>query len=126
MQNKVTLAVLSAAVVGVGSIVANAIRNIADAVASTSAQREIANVVADAVEAKFQTYVDALKEAGSFDAEAQQKALKEAVEACIATLIAGAKKYIEKASGGDIESYLITKIEAEVHRQKSGVMTITN
>ena len=52
MQNKVTLAVLSAAVVGVGGIVANAIRNIADAV--------------------------------------------------------------------------ITKIEAEVHRQKSGVMTITN
>ena len=101
MQNKVTLAVLSAAVVGVGGIVANAIRNIADAVASTSAQREIANVVADAVEAKFQTYVDALKEAGSFDAEAQQKALKEAVEACIATLSAGAKKYIEKASGGD-------------------------
>ena len=76
MQNKVTLAVLSAAVVGVGGIVANAIRNIADAVASTSAQREIANVVADAVEAKFQTYVDALKEAGSFDAEAQQKALR--------------------------------------------------
>ena len=102
MQNKVTLAVLSAAVVGVGGIVANAIRNIADAVASTSAQREIANVVADAVEAKFQTYVDALKEAGSFDAEAQQKALKEAVEACIETLSAGAKKYIEKASGGDI------------------------
>ena len=31
MQNKVTLAVLSAAVVGVGGIVANAIRNIADA-----------------------------------------------------------------------------------------------
>ena len=124
MQNKVTLAVLSAAVVGVGGIVANAIRNIADAVASTSAQREIANVVADAVEAKFQTYVDALKEAGSFDAEAQQKALKE--EACIETLSAGAKKYIEKASGGDIEGYLITKIEAEVHRQKSGVMTITN
>lgn len=126
MQNKVTLAVLSAAVVGVGGIVANAIRNIADAVASTSAQREIANVVADAVEAKFQTYVDALKEAGSFDAEAQQKALKEAVEACIETLSAGAKKYIEKASGGDIEGYLITKIEAEVHRQKSGVMTIAN
>ena len=40
MQNKVTLAVLSAAVVGVGGIVANAIRNIADAVASTSAQRK--------------------------------------------------------------------------------------
>lgn len=96
MQNKVTLAVLSAAVVGVGSIVANAIRNIADAVASTSAQREIANVVADAVEAKFQTYVDALKEAGSFDAEAQQKALKEAVEACIATLSAGAKSTLRR------------------------------
>ena len=57
--------------------------------------------VADAVEAKFQTYVDALKEAGSFDAEAQQQALKEAWKR-VSSLSAGAKKYIEKASGGDI------------------------
>ena len=117
MQNKVTLAVLSAAVVGVGGIVANAIRNIADAVASTSAQREIANVVADAVEAKFQTYVDALKAIGAFDEAAQKEALKRAAASCVVLLSQAAKDYITEVSG-DMNAYLETKIEAEVRRQK--------
>lgn len=60
-----------------------------------------------------QTYVQALKEAGTFDAEAQKIAFNKTYTAVMAILTEDAKKYITKAVG-DLEEYIINQIEAEV------------
>lgn len=78
---------------------------------------EIAGAIADAVEATSQTYVDALKEAGKFDPEAQKEAARRALAACLASISPAAKAFIEEVYG-DITEYLTNKIEAEVRRQK--------
>lgn len=79
--------------------------------------REIVNAVADAVAATSQTYVDALKNAGEFTAEAQKEALQKALTACIASISPAAQAFIE-AVYGDLKEYLTNKIEAEVRKQK--------
>lgn len=78
---------------------------------------EITTAVADAVSATSQTYVDALKQAGKFTAEAQKEAAKKALNTCIASLTPAATKFIESAYG-DLKEYLSNKIEAEVRKQK--------
>ena len=78
---------------------------------------EITTAVAEAVSATSQTYVDALKQAGKFTAQAQKEAAKKALNACIASLTPAATKFIESAYG-DLKEYLSNKIEAEVRKQK--------
>lgn len=78
---------------------------------------EIANAVSDAVAATSQTYVDALKKDNAFTKEAQQEAAQKALTACIATISPAAQEFVEDAYG-DLTAYLLTKIEAEVRKQK--------
>lgn len=78
---------------------------------------EIATAISDAVAATSQTYVDALKQAGKFDLEAQKEAAQKALTACIASISPAAQEFIEDAYG-DLKEYLSTKIEAEVRKQK--------
>lgn len=75
------------------------------------------DAISDAVEATSQTYVDALKKAGKFDAEAQAEAARRALTACIASISPAANAFI-KSVYGDVEAYLKNKIEAEVRKQK--------
>lgn len=79
--------------------------------------KEIAQAITDAVAATSQTYVDALKQAGTFTVEAQAEAAKKALTACLASISPAATAFIE-AAYGDIKEYLTTKIEAEVRKQK--------
>ena len=79
--------------------------------------KEIADAISDAVEATSQTYVDALKKAGKFDAEAQEVAVQKALTACLASISPAASAFIE-AAYGDLKVYLKNRIEAEVRRQK--------
>lgn len=79
--------------------------------------KEITDAISDAVEATSQTYVDALKKAGSFTAEAQAEAAKRALTACIASISPAANAFI-KSAYGDLEKYLSNRIEAEVRKQK--------
>lgn len=79
--------------------------------------QEIADAISAAVSATNQTYVDALKEAGKFDKDAQIEAAKRALAACLASISPAAKELIEKLYG-DIHEYLSTRIEAEVRNQK--------
>ena len=61
----------------------------------------------------YQTYVEALKKAGNFNAEAQKLAL----ERCLALVKANMPKALEtwlKANYSDIESYLKSLIEANI------------
>lgn len=80
--------------------------------------KEIAQAISDAVAATSQTYVDALKQAGTFTVEAQAEAAKKALTACLASISPAATAFIE-AAYGDIKEYLATKIEAEVRKQKN-------
>lgn len=73
--------------------------------------------VRDCVSATTQTYVDALKKNGAFTAEAQKEAFQKTYDAVLAVLTDDAKEYLT-AVYGDLNAYLITKIEAEVKAQK--------
>lgn len=64
-----------------------------------------------------QTYVDALKKAGSFDAEAQKTAFNMTLTAVMNVLGEDAKEYLT-AIYGDLTTYLTNLIEAEVRVQK--------
>lgn len=69
--------------------------------------------ITDCVIATNQTYVDALKKAGSFDAEAQKQAFQLTYEAVMAILTDDAQEYLSEAIK-DLNSYITNKIEAGV------------
>ena len=64
-----------------------------------------------------QTYVDALKAKGQFDAEAQKEAFNQTKNAVLAILSEEAKVYLASALG-DLNAYIDTKIESEVRINK--------
>lgn len=121
----VVLAVIAAAVPVLTAHAISYIKKAKDkAIASTESTKvqgyitEISEAVASAVAATSQTYVDALKKAGEFNKEAQDKAANKALSACLASISPAAIDYI-KGAYKDLSAYLATKIEAEVRKQKS-------
>lgn len=90
----------------------------AESVRTAAYITEAVEAIAAAVAATNQTYVDALKNAGRFDADAQKEAAQRALEACLASISPAAREFIE-AAYGDIREYLTTRIEAEVRKQKN-------
>lgn len=84
--------------------------------------KEITDAISDAVAATSQTYVDALKQAGTFTKEAQAEAAKKALTSCLASISPAAQEFVKEAYG-DITEYLTNKIEAEVRKQKISVGT---
>lgn len=77
----------------------------------------IAQTITDCVIATNQTYVEALKKEGAFTKEAQLKAFQDTYNEVVKILSDDAKKYIAETFG-DLQTYLTTKIEAEVNIQK--------
>ena len=77
----------------------------------------LGETIAKCVSATNQTYVDALKKAGSFDAEAQKHAFEMTLNAVMSVLGKDAIEYLT-AIYGDLTGYLTTLIEAEVKAQK--------
>lgn len=77
----------------------------------------LGETIAKCVSATNQTYVDALKQAGSFDAEAQKHAFDMTLTAVMSVLGKDAIEYLT-AIYGDLTGYLTTLIEAEVKAQK--------
>ena len=80
----------------------------------------IFTTVTDCVIATNQTYVEALKAQGAFDAEAQKVAFQKTLDAILAILTDDAKEYIQQAFG-DITVYLTTLIESSVNKNKASV-----
>lgn len=80
----------------------------------------IFNTVTDCVIATNQTYVEALKAQGTFDAEAQKVAFQKTLDAVLSILTDDAKEYIKEAFG-DITVYLTTLIESSVNKNKASV-----
>ena len=118
------LAVITAAVPVLTTYLVVFIRKAGDSAAANAESvkaktyiTEAAEAIAAAVAATNQTYVDALKNAGKFDGDAQREAAQKALEACLASISPAAQKFIE-AAYGDIREYLKTRIEAEVRAQK--------
>ena len=64
-----------------------------------------------------QTYVEALKKEGKFDAEAQKIAFDKTFSAVITILNDDAYNYLSEAIG-DLEEYITNRIEAEVNTCK--------
>lgn len=77
----------------------------------------VAQTITDCVIATNQTYVETLKQQGSFDAEAQKIAFQKTLDAVVAVLSDDAKAYLTELYG-DLTAYLTTRIEAEVNVQK--------
>ena len=77
----------------------------------------LGETITKCVSATNQTYVDTLKKAGSFDAEAQKKAFELTLNAVLNLLGQDAIAYLG-AIHDDLTGYLTTLIEAEVKAQK--------
>lgn len=74
-------------------------------------------LISNAVRATTQTYVDALKKEHMFDKEAQIEAFNKTKEAILAQLTEDAKQVIITLYG-NVDTYLMTQIEAKVREQK--------
>lgn len=77
----------------------------------------LTTTITDCVVATNQTFVDALKEAGKFDKEAQEKAFQMTYDAVMNILTDDAKEYLNSFYG-DLSLYLAKRIEAEVVANK--------
>lgn len=78
----------------------------------------LAVTIENCVIATNQTYVETLKAAGKFDAEAQKTAFNMTKNAVMAILSEEAKKYLENAVG-DLNEYITQQIEAAVNVNKA-------
>lgn len=74
------------------------------------------NTIAECVVATNQTYVWALKQQNAFDKEAQKQALEMTRDRVIEILNDEAKEYLSEAYG-DLEQYILTKIESTVNTE---------
>ena len=77
----------------------------------------LADTISACVLATNQTYVEALKKQGSFDAEAQKEAFNMTLNAVMSILSEDAKEYLSEAFG-DLNAYITSQIEASVNVNK--------
>ena len=80
--------------------------------------KQATTVVLNAVRATFQTYVESLKNSGSFDSEAQLKALNQAKDTALSQLTTEVKDYIT-SNFGDLNSWITTQIESSINLLKN-------
>ena len=76
------------------------------------------DIVTSAVRSVFQTYVESLKNAGSFDKDAQEIAFSKAKEAALAQMSEKVKNYIT-TNYGSLEDWLTVQIEATINMLKN-------
>ena len=77
----------------------------------------LADTISACVLATNQTYVEALKKQGDFDAEAQKNAFNMTLDAVMNILSKDAKEYLSEAFG-DLNSYIASQIEASININK--------
>ena len=79
---------------------------------------DIIRIITDAVMEIFQTFVEALKKEGKFDAAAQQMAKEKAMEKIMTRLGEDMKKYISD-NYGDIKAWISDQIETIIYQLKN-------
>lgn len=77
----------------------------------------IAKIIFDAVQTVQQTFVDEMKKAGKFDAEAAKQAKDKAMAIVKGQLTEELRKYITD-NFGDMEEWLMNQIESIIHQLK--------
>lgn len=77
----------------------------------------LTETICTCVVATNQTYVEALKKEGKFDAEAQKKAFQMTYDAVMSILSKEAKDYLQNIYG-DLDTFLTNAIEAQVKNNK--------
>ena len=77
----------------------------------------LADTISACVLATNQTYVEALKKQGKFDAEAQKIAFNMTLDAVMNILNEDANEYLSEAFG-DLNSYIASQIEASININK--------
>lgn len=75
-------------------------------------------IVLSAVKAVFQTYVEALKKEGKFNADAQKVALEQAKNIALSQLTTETKDFISETFG-NVDVWLVTQIEATINTLKN-------
>ena len=78
----------------------------------------IYQIVMSAVQTVFQEFVDAMKKAGKFDADAAKEAKDRAMKIIMSQLTPELKQYIED-NFGDMKEYLMNQIEAMIYQLKN-------
>ena len=86
---------------------------------------DIIGIVRTAVKATYQTYVETIKGSELWDAEAQKKALNDALKTAKEQLSDNAKAYIIEHYG-ELDKYLISKIESIIYDLKNKSQGETN
>ena len=110
---QVILSIIGIVISAVGVIVTYLVNKYVSDAKLKSILTSLNTLVQNSVLEVYQTYVEALKKAGKFDAEAQKLAL----ERCLALIKANMPKDIEtwlKTNYSDIEGYLKSLIEAQI------------
>lgn len=77
----------------------------------------LTETICTCVDETNQTYVDALKASGSFDAEAQKEAFTKCKDAVMKILSNEAKEYLASIYG-DLDKFIESMIEAQVKQAK--------
>lgn len=78
---------------------------------------EVFNIIMSAVQTVFQTFVDTMKKAGTFDEAAAKEAKLKAYKIATSQFNEEIRKYIED-NFGDIEAYVMNQIEAMIYNLK--------
>ena len=116
------LAILTTYIV---KLVQNKINEIEDSIDNKTAKKYIEmlnETIEQCVVATNQTYVWALKQQGKFDKEAQEEALMMTKDAVMTILTMEAKQYLNEFYG-DLQAYVVARIEATVNTE-SNVMEV--
>lgn len=95
----------------------NQIAENADNALASKYIKMLTETVCTCVIATNQTYVEALKKEGKFDAEAQKKAFQMTYDAVMSILSKEAKDYLQSIYG-DLDTFLTNAIEAQVKNNK--------
>lgn len=85
---------------------------------STALLTQATTIVVNVVKSVTQTYVDSLKQSGSFDLDAQKTALSKAKEAALTQMNDQVKTYLSN-NYGDIDSWLTHQIESTINSLKN-------
>lgn len=75
------------------------------------------DIVTNAVQTVYQTYVEALKGQNKFDAEAQKEALQKAVDITLSQMSDDVKQYVGD-NFGDIVEWIKNQIESTIYKSK--------
>lgn len=78
---------------------------------------DITVIITNAVQTVFQTFVDVMKKAGTFNAEAQAEAKERALAIINSQLTPELKEYISN-NFGDVQEYLKNRIESIIYSLK--------